>query len=93
MPILESKQEIKGKLTWVTLALAGFYVASVLRLIAVVFAVMAWGQVAVDYLTTIGFAFFMAWLVVVVYFGSAPVSRTEMGSRPAGNRPQGSGEP
>ncbi len=76
VPILESAQGVRRKAAWVTLALLGFYLASVLRLVAVVFAVMAWGQVAVDYHTTIGFAFFMAWLVVVVYFGSPPVPRS-----------------
>jgi len=93
VPILESAQEIRRKILWVALALLGFYLASIVRLIAVVFAVMAWGQVAVEYHTTIGFAFFMAWLIVVVYFGSAPVSGTETGPRMARNSPQGSGEP
>jgi exosortase/archaeosortase family protein len=76
IPILESAQDLRRKAAWVALDLIGFYVASVLRLVAVVFAVMAWGQVAVDYHTMIGFAFFMAWLVVVVYFGSPPGPRS-----------------
>lgn len=72
IPIVESKQSSLRKLSWIAIALIGFCVASVLRLVVVCFAVMAWGQVAVDYHTTIGFGFFMAWLVVVTYFGSGP---------------------
>ncbi len=72
IPILESGRDTPGKVFWVALALVGFYLASVFRLVAVVFAVLAWGKVAVDYHTAIGFAFFMAWLAVVTYFGSTP---------------------
>jgi len=72
IPILESGRNTMGKLLWIAISFLGFLLASVLRLVAVVFAVMAWGQVAVDYHTTIGFAFFMVWLVVITYYGSAP---------------------
>jgi exosortase/archaeosortase family protein len=72
IPILESGRNTLGKFLWIAISFLGFLLASVLRLVAVVFAVMAWGQVAVDYHTTIGFAFFMVWLVVITYYGSAP---------------------
>ena len=77
VPIFESSRSNIRKAVWLSIALLGFYVASVLRLVAVVFAVMAWGQVAVDYHTMVGFAFFMAWLVVVVYWGSTPVPKPD----------------
>jgi exosortase/archaeosortase family protein len=73
IPILESRRSHPAKALWVIGALAGFYLASILRLVAVVFAVMAWGQIAVDYHTTIGFGFFMTWLVLVTYFATSPV--------------------
>lgn len=72
IPIIESAANNRRKAIWLTVSFAGFYAASVLRLVAVVYAVMAWGQVAVDYHTTIGFGFFMAWLIFVVYFGTEP---------------------
>ncbi len=72
VPIIESGRGIKDRTIWVLASFAGFYAASVLRLVAVVFAVIAWGQIAVDYHTTIGFGFFMAWLIFVVYYGSEP---------------------
>jgi len=79
IPIVESKQRSGRKVAWIAIALVGFYVASVLRLVVVCFAVMAWGQVAVEYHTTIGFGFFMAWLVVVTYFGSGPAQAATRG--------------
>jgi len=79
IPVVDSKQSSVRKLAWIAIALVGFYVASVLRLVVVCFAVMAWGQVAVDYHTTIGFGFFMAWLVVVTYFGSGPAQAATRG--------------
>ncbi len=81
IPIIESAQNIKRRALWIAISAAGFYVASVLRLVAVVFAVMAWGQVAVDYHTTIGFGFFMAWLIIVTYAGTSP-PKEETPARP-----------
>jgi exosortase/archaeosortase family protein len=83
IPILESGRSVRGKALWIAVSLLGFLLASILRLVAVVFAVMAWGQVAVDYHTTIGFAFFMVWLVIVTYYGSAPPIRS--GGEPGGD--------
>ncbi len=85
VPILESKQSTARKLGWIAAALLGFYLASIMRLVAVVFAVIAWGQVAVNYHTAIGFGFFMAWLVIVTYFAKAPAQL-------AGDRPVEAGK-
>jgi exosortase/archaeosortase family protein len=75
IPIIESARTLAGKVLWLSISLSGFILASIFRLVAVVFAVMAWGQVAVDYHTTIGFGFFMAWLVTITYLGTSPPSR------------------
>ena len=85
IPILESGRGLRAKFIWVAVSLLGFVLASILRLVAVVFAVMEWGQVAVDYHTTIGFAFFMVWLVIITYFGTTPPPKVA-GNAPEGNR-------
>jgi len=70
--IASTKADNLSKIIWTSVTVAGFWVWSVVRLVVVCIAVQKWGWPALRYHTSIGFGFFLGWLIVVVYLASSP---------------------
>ena len=70
--IASTKGDNLSKAVCTSVTAVGFWVWSVVRLVVVCVAVQKWGWPAVRYHTTIGFGFFLGWLIVVVYLVSSP---------------------